>query len=396
MKIKRIKMKKNMFGMLVCSLIFFSVIYVPYTTPALNTISLKQISPLILTIHEAICITCDQNFTDYSFAGAGIPGDPYKIENLKIDATTGIGIDINGTTVDFVIRNCYIEAQSHAIVIKNTSENTVIIENNVCINSIHGIRIVNSPKITVTNNNCSYNMGTAIQIESSDYSQIENNVCSNNIEYGVYFRESSYVTVYNNTLTSNSLTSIYSHWSNESSILNNTCMHSDNWFIYIRNSEYVESKYNRLYNSTKWEGILISDSVNCLFSYNLIQECEGGIHMAMESENNIFHHNTLVNNHFKLLGEDSHQATDWGDGNIWYDTTTNEGNFWDDHDDSSEYEILGEANSIDPYPLSEPTMEPFGEEEASFPFAFILPVLVLIVLLFKNPKKIRVEKSNRR
>ncbi len=393
MKIKKSIVKKNMFGILVCSVIFFSVIYTSYTTPALNTISLNQISPLTLTIHEAICITCDQNFTDYSFPGAGTPGDPYRIENLKIDATAGIGIRINGTTVNFVIRNCYIEALSHAIVIKNTSENTVTIENNVCINSVHGIKVENSPKITVTNNNCSYNMGSAIHIEKSDYSKIENNVCSNNIEYGVYFRESSYITVYNNTLTSNSMISIYSHWSNDSDILNNTCMHSDNWFIYLRNSNYIVSKYNRLYNSTKWEGILVSDSANCLFSYNLIQECEGGIHMAMESENNVFHHNTLINNHFHLLGEDSHQATDWGDGNIWYDTTSNEGNHWDDHDNEGEYEILGEANSTDPYPLSEPTMEPFGEEEASFPFAFILPVLIIAALLLKKPKKLRILKS---
>ncbi len=396
MKIKRIKIKKNMYGILVCSVVFFSVIYAPYTTPALNTISLKQISPLNLTTHEVICITCDQNFTDYSFPGAGTPGDPYRIENLKIDATAGIGIRINGTTVNFVIRNCYIEALSHAIEIKDTSENTVVIENNVCINSVHGIKLVNSPKTIVNNNNCSYNMGTAIYIERSDYSEIENNIISTNIEYGVYFRESSYITVYNNTLTSNSLISIYSHWSNDSAILNNTCMHSDNWFIYIRNSEYIVSKYNRLYNSTKWEGILVSDSANCLISYNLIQNCEGGIHLAMESENNVFHHNTLVNNHFTILGEDSHQASDWGIGNIWYDTTSNEGNYWDDWDGEGEYELLGESNSADPYPLSEPTMEPFGEEKASFPFAFILPILVITALLFKKPKKIRVEKSIKR
>ncbi|MFW9852266.1 MAG: hypothetical protein ACFFDS_04955, partial [Candidatus Thorarchaeota archaeon] len=87
MKIKRIKMKKNMFGILVCSVIFFSVICTSYTTSAINTTSSRQIFPLTLTTHEAICITCDQNFTDYGFTGAGTPSDPYIIENLKIDAT---------------------------------------------------------------------------------------------------------------------------------------------------------------------------------------------------------------------------------------------------------------------------------------------------------------------
>ena len=233
MKIRRIKLKKNVFGMLVCSVIFFSVVYASYTTTALNTISLKQISPLTLSTHEAICITCDQNFTDYGFTGAGTPGDPYIIENLKIDATVGKGISVNGTTVNFVIRNCYIEAQSHAIEIKNTSENTVVIKNNVCTDSINGIKLVNSPQTIVDSNNCSYNWDTGIYIENSDNSEIKNNVGSYNLGYGIYFRESSHITVYNNTLISNTMETIYVHWSTDSSILNNTCMHSSFYFISV-------------------------------------------------------------------------------------------------------------------------------------------------------------------
>jgi parallel beta-helix repeat protein len=396
MKIKRIKMKKNVFGILVCSVIFFSVIYAPYTTPALDTISLKQISPLTLTTHEAICITCDQNFTDYGFAGAGTPGDPYIIENLNIDAAASKGISVNGTTVNFVIRNCYIEAQSHAIEIKNTGENTVVIENNVCTDSINGIKLVNSPQTTIDSNNCSNNWDTGIHVENCDNSEIKNNVGSYNLGYGIYFRESSHITVYNNTLISNAMETIYVHWSTDSSILNNTCMHSNFYFISVYKSDYIISQYNIFYNSTEFNGVIVSESTNCLFTYNLVQDCQGAVYVAEDTDNIVFHHNTFVNNHHILAGEDTPQASDYGPSNIWYDVANNEGNYWDDHKGEGAYEIFGPYNSSDPYPLSEPTMEPFGEEKASFPFAFILPVLVIAAFLFKKPKKIRVEKSNRR
>jgi parallel beta-helix repeat protein len=93
-------------------------------------------------------------------------------------------------------------------------------------------------------------------------------------------------------------------------------------------------------------------SHNSSLTYNLFQENIGyGLSLG-SSFNCTIHHNSFIDNN---LGGTS-QASDEGEGNIWYDNSTKEGNFWSDYSDSGNYTIYneyGDPVSFDLYPLSE-------------------------------------------
>ena len=46
------------------------------------------------------------------------------------------------------------------------------------------------------------------------------------------------------------------------------------------------------------------------------------------------------------------QAYDSGNNNTWYDVVLLEGNYWSDLDSNCTYEIAGQADAMDPYPLN--------------------------------------------
>ena len=47
--------------------------------------------------------------------GSGIAGDPYVIEDLSIVTTDNYGIYIRDTTVNLIIKDCFIDASNFAI-----------------------------------------------------------------------------------------------------------------------------------------------------------------------------------------------------------------------------------------------------------------------------------------
>ncbi|MCG3224152.1 MAG: right-handed parallel beta-helix repeat-containing protein [Candidatus Heimdallarchaeota archaeon] len=101
-------------------------------------------------------------------------------------------------------------------------------------------------------------------------------------------------------------------------------------------------------------GISLDNSDFCILSYNLLQENENyGVHLFSNSDNNIIHHNTFVDNN---LGGTS-QAFNYGSANTWYDVETLEGNWWSDWSGTGSYSIDGPSGSIDPYPLNESVID---------------------------------------
>ena len=69
--------------------------------------------------HESISITEDAGFDTYGFPGTGDSSDPYIIENYEIITGDEYGIYITGTTMSFIIRNCYVDASWSGIFIHN-------------------------------------------------------------------------------------------------------------------------------------------------------------------------------------------------------------------------------------------------------------------------------------
>ena len=324
--------------------------------------------------------------------------------------------------------------------------NNATLTNNTCSNNYYGISLENSSNATLTNNTCSNNW-YGISLRYSSNATLTNNTCSNN-NYGIYLEYSSGSTLTNNTCTNNGV-GIYQGYSDSSTLANNTCSNnnngislenssnatltnntcSNNWYgislryssnatltnntcsnnyhgIYLRHSSgstltnntctnnyhgiYLEYSYSStLANNTcsnNWYGISLRYSDSCLLTYNLLQENEEyGIYLGPHSDSNIIHHNYFIDNN---LGGIS-QASDWGNNNIWYDTTTNEGNYWSDWSGTGGYPIDGSGIFGDPYPLDEEGNPPIiSEFQQKYTFTAVLFLcLVIVPILFKKKRK---------
>ncbi|MHA1198799.1 MAG: right-handed parallel beta-helix repeat-containing protein [Candidatus Heimdallarchaeaceae archaeon] len=407
---------------------------------ALSSPSHKLVD-LSLTPHEPIMITHDNNFTDYGFPGLGTEEEPYVIENYAIVIIVGKGISIENTTKYFVVRNCYVDAGSSGIYLSNIAEGTACVENNNCVENISGISIENSPGATIinnycenstygngihvssspntnlTNNTCFNNYWTGIQLDYSSGSTVTNNTCINhwdgiclfsssgvtvtnntciNNNYGIHLKSSSVPTITNNTCI-NSVFGIYMDYSSEATVTNNNC--SDNSFGIQLDYSSVATVTNNTCNNNV-EGISLISSPNstltqnicknnelgislamthyCLITYNFLQENEDyGILLKLDIDNNIIHHNTLIDNN---LGGTS-QAYDSGVGNVWYDSKTEEGNYWSEWNSKKPYPIDGNANTTDPYPLNEEL------ERINYGFIMIIPSMIFTALLCNVMRK---------
>jgi len=85
--------------------------------------------------------------------GSGTPANPYRIENMTVDATaspTGCGIWIENTSATFIIRNCTIRGASNCAIMLNKTVNGTVsscsLEGNY-----RGLKIFDSNKTTVLN-----------------------------------------------------------------------------------------------------------------------------------------------------------------------------------------------------------------------------------------------------
>ncbi len=307
--------------------------------------------------HEPIVIITDQNFTDYGFPGAGTEEDPYRIENYKILSSKNTGIYIASTTKHFTIRHCYI--------------NVYYI----------GIRLYNVASFTATifNNTCEYNSYGGILIDTCDFIQIINNTCSNNNYVGI-MTKFSLSTIVNNTCVNNQEAGILcSDYSDYSSVLNNYCKYN-NLGLWVLRSDYLTVSNNTFSYNT--EGALCGFSSSNLFIYNLMKEnFEYGVRIQLSSTI-IVHHNAFVDNN--KLGTSQAQAD--SSGNVFYDTTTSEGNYWSDWSGIGNYSIDGAGDCVDLYPLGLPPVPTIKEYNNRF--VFFLPLLLVPLVFYLNRKKL--------
>ena len=73
-------------------------------------------------------------------------------------------------------------------------------------------------------------------------------------------------------------------------------------------------------------------------------DCDGGVYLGFENNDSIFHHNNFIDSiHY------GSQAYDAGYNNVWYQS--GQGNYWSDWGGTGVYDIGGEAENTDPYPL---------------------------------------------
>ncbi len=171
-----------------------------------TTVSYDPLSYSSLTPHDPISITSDSDFE--VFPGSGTVEDPYVIEGYNITTISDEGIYISGTTKYFIVRNCYVDAESIGIYIYDVADGTATVINNTCSNysdNDYGILLSYSGSSTIANNTCNRNY-RGIYFEDSDFCVVTYNLLRENEGYGVYFWYGSDSNlIHHNTFVDNNL-----------------------------------------------------------------------------------------------------------------------------------------------------------------------------------------------
>ncbi|UJG44082.1 MAG: right-handed parallel beta-helix repeat-containing protein [Candidatus Heimdallarchaeum endolithica] len=273
-------------------------------------VAVEQVQTLIE--HEPIVINSDADFDKYDFSGSGTIDDPYIIENYNITTDQYYAIVVAYTTKYVIIRNCYIRSSFIGIHVLRSAANTV----------------------RVIENTCEKSSEAGIMVDSCDQVCVEYNICNDNKRFGILI-----------------------HYSYQSEVLSNTVTNCENEAIrleYARDIRVINSSaINSEFGIRVW---FTNNSV--FFSNNLVNNNVNGMEIREECHNNIVHHNIFYNNcKYVAPGESFSQAVDEGINNSWYNSISNEGNYWSNWDGSGEYRIDGLSGSVDKYPLTLDTDE---------------------------------------
>ena len=273
------------------------------------------------------------------------------------------------------------------IVLVNCSNS--IISNQYIPRTATGIEVIHSNNITIQDCNIESMMlewaflFDGICIKESTNCTIKGNFCYNGTS-GIRLEDTEDTLVTNNILEEN-WAGIDINGGLNTSLIGNTCERSYYAGMFLTGMDNSLIQDNTLYNNSQ-DGIQLHSLSNVIISYNLFEK-NGyyGAALYFNVLNCKIHHNSFERNNRK--GFASSQAGDYGSGNIWYDISTNEGNYWSDWGGAGPYSIEGDASSEDPYPLKNPTVPLIKEYDSSIALFFLLFIPILSVSwIFRNKR----------
>ena len=249
---------------------------------------------------------------------------------------------VNCTNITIKNQESRIETENFVGIGLYFCQHAEIIENNC------GIDVFKGNNVEISNNHFS---NTFIHISLTSSTKIENNICMNGY-FKMYLSNLAYAIVRNNILGFNKELYIYAgihiYDSIYCTIDSNEILNNKEYGIIMSNCAHITLRNNKLYNNEKY-GIYIKETNECSIYNNIFNENTiYGIYVIENSANNKIYSNIFTKN-----GDlETTQAYDDGTSNFWYNTSLNEGNYWDDRFGDI-YFIDGAAGSADPYPLSD-------------------------------------------
>jgi len=375
-----------------------------------------------LNADPAIVIDEDSDFS--IFPGYGNETHPYVIEGYDISQPDFVnpGISVTGTTMHFIIQNNIFENGLYGIYIEDIAPETATIYNNTLshtytgiylkeangtvvddniidrIYPYNGIELFQSHHCNITNNYLGQVSGVMyyagwtfkpITITSCTGVNIIGNEINQCIRSGIIIMSSSEILVQDNyihDLVTSYMTSyagIDLNYVDDSEFYNNTVDWLQTNLIRVVSCNRNSFKNNTLTGSLDY-GMNIQKSSYNNITWNLFLDLPNFAILFWDtSHDNIIHHNNFTDNR-----DAGSQAKDYGSNNVWYDVTTNEGNWWSNwYCDTTYYSIAGTAGSVDPYPLGDclPPIFP----EFSFGISLLIvsvPIVCAIVIFLKKRK----------
>ncbi len=246
------------------------------------------------TTSDPLYIDNDSDLIGNSTSGSGIPGDPYVIEDLSIVTTDVYGIYIDGTTVNFIIKNCYIEAGSYGIYIYDTDDATAAIDNNIVKNCAAGILIEHTDYANVTNNYIEDNTVNGLKVDMAFDTLVKNNTCINS-SIGIFGSDAAYSTFIDNKLSQNDEYGIRLVNSDYSNVTENICNNNNYAGIYLGNSNATSLWDNECYDNS-YHGIATYLDIQTNISLNNLHDNDfHGIFTQSSIDNKIVE-NTVYSN----------------------------------------------------------------------------------------------------
>jgi parallel beta-helix repeat protein len=353
-----------------------------------------------------------------NWTGNGSADNPYIIGDYDIDGTGfANAISIQGTTLYFVIQNCYLhDATSAGIYFSNVIHAELI--GDVCsANRAYGISLSASTGISIFGCDSSSNVNSGILISSSGYTRVENSTFSSNQAAGIYSESSENLTISNNTCASDSSFGIYLYSAANSLIANNICTNNYNgiwtascannvfigntctggsYGIYTRLSDNNALSFNNCSFSSSygiWMDRCVANTVrNCSFwsnsGYGVFLDAGS---MLNKLSNNTFAFNNGVTSEFDPLyvqARDVVGSNSWnsagsphGWGNYWNDWTTPDLNSDGIVDDP--YALDGGMSVKDNYPL---TSSPTADIPEFGSLWLLVTVFCMLAVVFLSPR----------
>ena len=269
-------------------------------------------------------------------ASVWVHADNVAITGLTLQNISDAGIlllDANNSTIrDNTIIEGHIYAE-YGIYISSTSSNSIIGNNTITKNSAYygakyGIFLSSSSGHLISNNNVLYSADIGIYLYGDCYDNtISGNTISNNGYMGIYLYQAN-----NNTISGNTIS--------------NTWLHPALKLL----SSHHNSISENIITDSDYDGICNMFSNNNTITENTIRNNGRGIYLTVYSDNNIIHHNNLINNTVQADVESPNNTWDDGEG---------EGNYWSDYNGTdNDKDGIGDTylpwQGVDGYPLMHP------------------------------------------
>jgi len=286
----------------------------------------------------------------------------YRSKNVVISGNTisnnGQGIILLESTSNTISKNIVILNGAVSILISGSSDNKIY-ENIVTLNSGDGIWLENSQGNNITRNNISDNYSHGMHLRYSGNSTVAENIIKNNGRYGTWLFSSGNSTIKGNIVSNNYDSNIVIERSDGSLLEGNTASKVE-FSVVLQDTKDNILRDNKI--SDSYVGLWVSTAFNCTMAGNSIQD--NAIGVRIYGSDNIFYHNTFINNTMFQVQVPGHEE------NIWDDGYPSGGNFWSDYEDiypdAEELDNSGiwdtpyfiDENNQDNYPLMEPWTPP--------------------------------------
>lgn len=261
-------------------------------------------NPGAVVLRDYIYIEGDSGFTNASGVtwGSGTSGDPYIINNHRMNTTKAHGIYIGNTTKYYIIENCFIDdnAGTRTGIYINNADNGII-RNSLVNDSKVGIRIEASDGTTIQNCQISNSTDDGVQMVNSNINLVEDCFVHNNSGDGIYLYDSDHNILQNNLLLDNYY-GIYLHWYSSFNVLFQNDISGHQRGMYIFNYNDQNKITNNTINDTYQEGIYVEYyNDGNTFDNNTITNTDEGIKFYQNCVSNNIRNNYLRSNSFNSI-----------------------------------------------------------------------------------------------